>query len=44
VSNAREDLPEPLSPVITVRLFRGILTLMLRRLCWRAPQTEISRN
>src|SRR5579872_5373776 len=41
VSKASEDFPEPLSPVMTVRLFRGISTSILRRLCWRAPCTEI---
>src|SRR5579863_2178745 len=41
VSNASEDLPEPLRPVITVRLLRGISTSMFLRLCWRAPWTEI---
>src|SRR6185312_6903186 len=39
VSKAREDLPEPESPVTTVRVLRGMLTLTLRRLCWRAPRT-----
>src|SRR5271170_2644045 len=39
VSKAREDLPEPESPVTTVRVLRGIATLTLRRLCWRAPRT-----
>src|SRR5579872_1979177 len=41
VSKASEDLPEPLSPVITVRVLRGISTLMFFRLCWRAPRTRI---
>src|SRR5438270_11381149 len=41
VSKAGEDFPEPLSPVMTVRLLRGISTSILRRLCWRAPCTEI---
>src|ERR1035437_8914039 len=41
VSNASDDLPEPLSPVITVRLLRGISTSMFLKLCWRAPCTEI---
>src|SRR5215831_17315027 len=41
VSKAREDLPEPLSPVITVRALRGISTSMFLRLCCRAPRTEI---
>src|SRR5882724_4312901 len=39
VSKAREDLPEPERPVITVRELRGISTLMFLRLCWRAPRT-----
>jgi hypothetical protein len=39
VSKAREDLPEPESPVTTVRVLRGMLTSTLRRLCWRAPRT-----
>src|SRR3954471_25025895 len=41
VSKARDDLPEPLRPVITVRLSRGISTSMPLRLCSRAPRTEI---
>ncbi len=44
VSKASELLPEPLSPVITVKVFRGISTLMFLRLCWRAPCTEIRSN
>src|SRR5882762_10104505 len=39
VSKANEDLPEPLRPVITVRVLRGISTSMFLRLCWRAPRT-----
>src|ERR1700689_2105104 len=39
VSKAREDLPEPLSPVITVKVLRGISTSIFLRLCWRAPCT-----
>src|ERR1700758_2943572 len=39
VSKAREDLPEPESPVMTVRVLRGISTLMFLRLCCRAPRT-----
>jgi len=34
-------LPEPLNPVITVRLLRGILTSTFFRLCCRAPWTVI---
>src|SRR5271157_3794414 len=41
VSKASDDLPEPLRPVITVRVLRGISTLMFFRLCWRAPRTLI---
>src|SRR5437764_13572226 len=41
VSKASEDLPEPESPVMTVRRSRGISTLMFFRLCWRAPRTVI---
>src|SRR5665213_4476522 len=29
---------------MTVSVFRGILTLMFLRLCWRAPETVISSN
>src|SRR5262252_2451249 len=39
VSNAREDLPEPERPVITVSELRGISRLIFLRLCWRAPRT-----
>src|SRR5690349_4165717 len=39
VSNAREDLPEPLGPVITTRRSRGSDTLTFLRLCCRAPRT-----
>src|SRR5712675_2356786 len=39
VSKASEDFPDPLSPVITVRVLRGISTSMFFRLCWRAPRT-----
>src|SRR5581483_5939821 len=41
VSKASDDLPEPLSPVMTVSRLRGISTLMFLRLCWRAPRTVI---
>jgi hypothetical protein len=41
VSKARDDLPEPLNPVITVSVLRGISTLMFFRLCMRAPRTLI---
>src|SRR5690606_17075277 len=43
VSKASEDLPEPLRPVMTIRLSRGSLTSMPLRLCSRAPRTTISR-
>src|SRR5271154_1067578 len=39
VSKASEDLPEPDRPVITVRVLRGISTLIFFRLCCRAPRT-----
>src|SRR5215831_17566499 len=39
VSNASDDLPEPLSPVMTVKVLRGISTEMFFKLCWRAPRT-----
>jgi hypothetical protein len=41
VSKVNEDLPDPLSPVITVRVLRGMATSMFFRLCWRAPCTEM---
>src|SRR5262249_38369864 len=41
VSKASEDFPEPLKPVITVKVLRGISTEMFFRLCWRAPLTVI---
>src|SRR5712692_3421164 len=41
MSKARLDLPEPDSPVTTVRVLRGISTSMFFRLCWRAPRTVI---
>src|SRR5215212_8224515 len=39
VSKARLDLPLPDSPVITVRVSRGISTSIFFRLCSRAPRT-----
>ena len=39
VSNASEDFPEPLKPVITVKVLRGISTSIFFRLCCRAPCT-----
>src|SRR5579871_4008221 len=44
VSNAREDFPEPDSPVMTTSLSRGIETSTFFRLCSRAPRTRISRD
>src|SRR6184192_2021445 len=37
VSNASEDFPEPLKPVITTSLSRGIFSVRFLRLCSRAP-------
>src|SRR4051794_21527755 len=37
VSKASEDLPEPLKPVMTTSLSRGILSVRFLRLCSRAP-------
>jgi len=34
-----DDFPDPDSPVMTVRLSRGISTVMSLRLCSRAPRT-----
>src|SRR4249919_754909 len=42
VSKAREDLPEPETPVITTSRFLGMSQERLRRLCCRAPR--IRRN
>src|SRR5271157_1971946 len=39
MSKARLDLPDPESPVTTVRVPRGISTSMFFRLCCRAPRT-----
>src|SRR4051794_32561749 len=39
VSNASEDLPDPLGPVNTTTLPRGKDTETFFRLCWRAPTT-----
>ena len=41
MSNASELFPEPDNPVTTVSVLRGMRTLMSRRLCWRAPRTEM---
>src|SRR5574338_478227 len=40
VSKASEDLPEPESPVMTVRRLRGMATETFLRLCSRAPRTR----
>src|SRR5882672_11079299 len=37
VSNASDDLPLPLKPVITTSLSRGISSVRFLRLCSRAP-------
>src|ERR1051325_10723783 len=44
VSKARLDLPEPLTPVITVSFPRGISTLTFLRLCTRAPLTLMTSS
>src|SRR5438093_13459367 len=41
VSNAREDFPEPLTPVTTVMALCGISTLIFFRLWTRAPRTQM---
>src|ERR1700679_645879 len=41
VSNARLDLPEPDSPVMTTSASRGSSSEMSLRLCSRAPETTI---
>src|SRR5580658_1265797 len=41
VSKASELLPEPERPVTTVRELRGMRTLISRKLCWRAPRTDM---
>src|SRR2546427_653199 len=41
VSKAREDLPDPLRPVMTTSLSRGISTSRFLRLCSRAPRMMI---
>src|SRR3979411_1312840 len=42
VSNASEDLPEPLTPVTTVMRLIGIENEMFLRLLTRAPRTSIA--
>src|SRR5947208_16587491 len=39
VSKASDDLPDPLNPVITVNVLRGISRSIFFRLCCRAPCT-----
>lgn len=39
VSKASDDFPDPLNPVMTVKVLRGISTSMFFRLCCRAPCT-----
>src|SRR5258708_24734036 len=41
VSKAREDFPEPLTPVTTVMALCGVSTLMVLRLWTRAPRTRM---
>src|SRR5690606_18552658 len=41
VSKASEDLPEPLTPVMTMSRLAGSVTSMFLRLCVRAPRTTI---
>src|SRR5271157_3275608 len=41
MSKARVDLPEPLTPVMTMKRFRGSSTSMFLRLCSRAPRITI---
>jgi hypothetical protein len=43
VSNAREDLPDPLTPVTTVIRFSGISRFRFLRLFCRAPLIRIAR-
>src|SRR2546428_6902250 len=42
VSKARDDLPEPLRPVMTTSLSRGIFSVRFLRLCSRAPPILIN--
>ena len=41
VSKARDDLPDPLRPVMIVSESRGMVTSMFLRLCSRAPWTRM---
>jgi hypothetical protein len=38
----REDFPEPETPVTTISLFRGIVTVTFLRLWTRAPRIRMS--
>src|SRR6185503_2579772 len=42
VSNARDDLPEPEGPVMTVKARRGMSSEIPLRLCCRAPRIRIT--
>jgi hypothetical protein len=42
VSKASDDLPDPESPVITVKAPAGMCTETFWRLCVRAPRTRIA--
>src|SRR4051794_29754944 len=42
VSKASDDFPEPLKPVITTSLSRGIVSVRFFRLCSRAPPILIN--
>src|SRR5262245_24196025 len=44
VSKARLDLPDPLTPVMTVSFPSGISTLTFLRLCTRAPLTLMTSS
>jgi hypothetical protein len=37
-----DDLPDPETPVTTVNLFRGIVTVTFFKLCTLAPEMNIS--
>jgi hypothetical protein len=41
VSNASDDFPEPLTPVITTSERAGMVTSTFFRLCVRAPRTTM---
>src|SRR3989338_7119811 len=42
VSNAKDDLPEPESPVNTTSLLLGTVTSIFFRLCTRAPRMTMA--